>query len=331
MSYFTKEENFKVLTFLIASLGLKTKKHLSESDPQIFITCPAHSDKTPSCSVNVERGIAHCFSCGGSWTLNQLSKEHLGKSAFKILGKHFDEDTEFLNFLNKAKEPEDHKKLPQVQISFDGPMIRLNDLCVTYLLNRGITLEIAREFKMRYMEKGFINGTPFSKRLLIPVIEQTHTLAYEGRDVTGLSLKKVLYPAGSSVNTLYDIDNLKRDEPLYVVEGLMDLAILRQDPYFKNSTSLFGSNPTRRKAALLSDFKQIVWIPDNDKAGYDSVTGYSEMIDLTKTKISILRVPSFCKDVGDFPKNKFNISEKKDQWISNIVSLQSFKTNLISK
>ena len=329
MSYFTREENFKVLTYLISNLGLKTKKRLSESDEQVFCSCAFHQDKTPSMSFNVERGIWRCFSCGRSGNLNQICKELLDKSAFKILGKNFDEDAEFINLLNKSKEPEDYKKIPEVNLSVDGTMSRLNDDCISYLMNRGISLNVSRDFKMRYMEKGYINGTPFTKRLLIPVIEGNKTLSYEGRDITGQSNKKVLYPSKSSVNTLYDIDSLERDKPVYIVEGLMDLAILREEPYFKNSTSIFGSNPTRRKAALLSDFKEIIWIPDNDNAGYDSVRGYSEMIDLTKSRIRVLQVPSFSKDVGDFPKHKFVISEKKDQWIKNIVSLQEFLTNYL--
>jgi DNA primase len=327
MSYFTKSENFKVLVYIVSNLSLKTKKQLNEADEQVFITCPAHSDKTPSCSVNIEKGILHCFSCGMSKTLNQVTKEYLGKSAFKILGKHFDEDTEFLNLLNKAKEPEDYKKIPDVNITIDGAMSRLSDDCITYLLNRGISLNVARDFKMRFMDKGSINGTPFSKRLLIPVIEGNRTLSYEGRDITGRSSKKVLYPSASSVNTLYDIDNLKRDEPLYIVEGLMDLAILREDSYFKNSTSIFGSNPTRRKAALLSDFNELVWLPDNDKAGKESVSGYSKMINLSKTKIKILPVPAFSKDVGDLPKHNFIILEKRTQWLSKMMSLSQYLTN----
>jgi len=329
--YFTHQENLQVFSYVVNTLNLKLKKPLTSSTIQEFCTCPFHKDNTPSLSANLEKGYWKCFSCGDHGTINGLAKKAVGKSAFKILNKEFSSNTEFITIVNRAQTPEDLKKTPDVHIRLDGAMSRLTSECLMYLKNRGITVDVAKSFHMSYFDRGFINGTPFNKRLLVPVYEKGMLLSYEGRDITGQSKKKVLYPSGSSVNTLYDIDNLDRNEPLYLVEGLMDLAVLRAESFFKNSSSLFGSSPTRRKASLLSEFKHIVWIPDNDDAGVQSVMKYSEMIDSTQTRISILPVPSFSKDVGDLPKHNFDISARRDQWLKKMISFNQFLTNYLKR
>jgi len=40
--------------------------------------CPFHNDKTPSFSVNAERGYFHCFGCGAGGTLFDLASALLG-------------------------------------------------------------------------------------------------------------------------------------------------------------------------------------------------------------------------------------------------------------
>jgi len=327
MSLFTQAENIELFNLLLNKTGKKTKKQLTTHSDQEFCQCFYHDDNTPSLSVNLVKGYWHCFACSRSGHINTLCKEILGKSGFTLLNKERTKlEFQSLSQSIKQADPKEVLATPKVTIEVDGMLSRLNDQCLNYLTGRGIEYSVARSFNMKYLDRGLVNGTPFSNRLMIPVYEAGKLLSYEGRDVTGKSNKKVLYPSGSSVNTLFDIDNLDKNKPLYIVEGLMDLAILRSDDYFKNSTSIFGSSPTRRKALLMNQFKEIVWIPDNDRAGHESVEKYSEMIDQTKTRISILPVPSFSKDVGDFPKHKFVISERRSQWLSHEIPLTRFLT-----
>lgn len=314
MSVFTLEENKKVLSIIVNLRHLKTKNNFRSTNE--MIQCPFHKDKTPSMSIDLSRGICHCFSCGWKGTLNKLAKETVNKSAYSIVQKKFNEELEDFNSFTITFQPkslEEIKQTPKVTLEIEGDLTHLNDACLVYLAGRGISSDLARKFKMRYMEHGYINGTPFHKRLLIPVYESGSLLAYEGRDITGSSKKKVLYPKNSSVNTLYDLDNLKRDEPLYVTEGLMDLIILRAHPFFRNSTSLFGASFTERKAALLSEFKSVVFIPDNDAAGFESIERYSQKI--TSPVIKVLPVPEPMKDPGDFYKFKFNLEQRAIQWL----------------
>ena len=327
MSLFSQAENIQLFQFLLNKTGKKTRKPLSNHSDQEFCQCFYHDDKTPSLSISLIKGYWHCFACSRSGHINTLCKEILGQSGFKLLNKKYSKDEfDSMSTVIKQADPNEVLATPKITITVDGMLSRMNDQCLNYLNGRGIDFSVARSFGMKYLDRGLVNGTPFRDRLMIPVYESGKLMSYEGRDITGNSSKKVLYPSGSSVNTLFDIDNLDRQSPLYIVEGLMDLAILRADSHFKNSTSIFGSSPTRRKALLLNQFKEIVWIPDNDRAGFESVQKYSDMIDQTKTLINVLPVPSFSKDVGDFPKHKFIISEKRIQWLSHQVTLTRFLT-----
>ena len=84
----------------------------------------------------------------------------------------------------------------------------------------------------------------------------------------------------------------------------MDLAVLRTSSVFKNSTSIFGANITRRQLELFKRFPKIVYIPDSDAAGEKTV----EKLKAARLgKTYILRIPKKInnvdvKDVGDLTK-----------------------------
>jgi hypothetical protein len=40
--------------------------------PQITILCPWHNDRNPSLSINLTKGMYHCFACGKKGRLRKL-------------------------------------------------------------------------------------------------------------------------------------------------------------------------------------------------------------------------------------------------------------------
>ena len=176
--------------------------------------------------------------------------------------------------------------------------------CAAYLRKRGIPESVAKSMGFKYAEEMLINTNKFKNRLLIPVYEEGRLISIEGRRILDNDEVKVLYPRNSSVNTLFDIDNLDTSSTVYAVEGLMDLAVLRTSDTFKNSTSIFGANITKRQLELLKRFPKIVYIPDSDAAGEKTV----EKLKAAKLgKTYILRIPKKInnidvKDVGDLTK-----------------------------
>jgi len=328
---FSKKEN----EYLITDLGAKTMKHSGDS---VLISCPKHTDKTPSLSIDIELGIFKCFSCGYSGTLNQLYYDMTGQSASKVLGKESQRLSDFKNIYSEnnrliadifKKFGADNTIEPlsdEIKILLPPLDLELKDRRVaSYLRKRGISIQTAKALNFSFISEGKINSVKrgdrkvmsIQNRLVVPIFDNHKLISAELRDVTGLSSKKVLYPSGSSTNTLYDYESLDINKPIYITEGLMDLAVLRNSDYFANSTSTFGTSITYRKINIMKSFKHIVFIPDNDKPGRKAIADkYEELRDLD-IKVEVLEVPSQINDAGDIPKKFISVDNLlKQGWVS---------------
>lgn len=287
---------------VVHALGLKLKTRNLNAADEWRVICPLHQEKTPqgSCYISPEKFVYHCFSCQESGSLSSLYYRLTSRSFYKDFNIVNDEFTAFS--FDSPYAVTDYSIIdPNIRIQIRGAIVpaHKHPESIKYLRARGIPFDIAESMRMGFMNHGYINGTTFSKRLTIPVYEGSRLLAVEGRDVTGTQLK-VLYPKDSMVATIYDVDTLSRSDPLYVVEGLTKLAVLRSDPYFKNSTATFGAGLGDRQLWLLSQFDRVIMIPDKDDAGKKSLRKLKENFG---KPFEILEIPSIgdIKDVGDIP------------------------------
>lgn len=287
-------------------MGLKSKGIPGPNTKEIMVSCPLHGkDKNPSMGINLEKGIYNCFACGASGSIESLFYKVTGLSLRKTLNIKDDPFSRFATPL--PKHTEDDFKLKPIYINYnagDFSEIGSSKECLDYLQSRGISNSVAKALDFKYVEETRINGTLFRKRLIIPVRENGKLISFEGRDITGSQTPKVLYPRNCSVNSLFDIDNLDKNRPLFAVEGLMDLAVLRSCRGFKNSTSIFGANLTKRQINLMKDFPSIVYIPDSDDAGEKTVNilRSSGLADVNVLRLPPILFGSPIKDVGDIPK-----------------------------
>lgn len=301
------DDNRREMTlYAISRLGLKSKTTITPNTHQVMVSCPFHKDKSPSMGIDVLRGVAHCFSCSWSGSIEKLYKELTNGNLRKELGYLDDPFTSFSTSLNFQYITGD-TKLKDIYINADLSLMRdayTDPTCAAYLRKRGIPEPVAKSMGFKYADDILINNNRFRNRLLIPVYEDGRLISIEGRRILDNDETKVLYPRNSSVNTLFDVDNLDTTDTLYAVEGLMDLAVLRTSSVFKNSTSIFGANITRRQIELFKRFPKIVYIPDSDAAGEKTV----EKLKAARLgKTYILRIPKKInnidvKDVGDLTK-----------------------------
>ena len=292
--------------YAISRLGLKSRSPITPNVHQVMVSCPFHKDKSPSMGIDVTRGVVHCFSCSWSGSIEKLYKELTNGNLRKELGYIDDPFTSYSSSLNFQYITDD-TRLKDIYINADLSLMRdayTDPACAAYLRKRGIPESVAKSMGFKYAEEMLINTNKFKNRLLIPVYEEGRLISIEGRRILDNDEVKVLYPRNSSVNTLFDIDNLDTSSTIYAVEGLMDLAVLRTSDTFKNSTSIFGANITKRQLELLKRFPKIVYIPDSDAAGEKTV----EKLKAAKLgKTYILRIPKKInnidvKDVGDLTK-----------------------------
>ena len=316
------DDNRREMTlYAISRLGLKSKTTITPNTHQVMVSCPFHKDKSPSMGIDVTRGVVHCFSCSWSGSIEKLYKELTNGNLRKELGYIDDPFTSYSSSLTFQYITDD-TRLKDIYINADLSLMRdayTDPTCAAYLRKRGIPESVAKSMGFKYAEEMLINTNKFKNRLLIPVYEEGRLISIEGRRILDNDEVKVLYPRNSSVNTLFDIDNLDTSSTVYAVEGLMDLAVLRTSDTFKNSTSIFGANITKRQLELLKRFPRIVYIPDSDAAGEKTV----EKLKTAKLgKTYILRIPKKInnidvKDVGDLTKARIVPQDLVDRnWLS---------------
>lgn len=300
---------------VVSQLNLKSKGRIPRTASWVMFHCPFHKDENPSFGINYDKGIYNCFSCGRHGNIEGLYYDLTGHSLNSFLGiKKADKFSSFSHQSQTPIERPEHKAAKKnVYLNFDSTQLTSaleNKDCVEYLRKRGISLELARSSGFLYADDTYINGTRFKHRICIPVYENGVLQTIEGRRLSADDFgPKVLYPKNTTVNTLYDIDNLDKNSTLYGVEGLMDLFVLRSCSEFKNSTSIFGANVTDRQLSLLREFKEFVYLPDNDDAGIATV---KKMYDSGLQNTYILKVPESLngmnvKDVGDIPKTGMSV------------------------
>lgn len=305
MPRFTPDQNRRAIQIM----GLKGLRDYSARRKAFFVCCFHSADHTPSLSVNFEKGLFYCFGCGESGKISDLiwRQTHVSMTNLLGLGK------EDLDKLVKRDEEVTLRKIVPVDRDLDirGVLVPFNvsEIAKGYLSKRSIALSIANKMNMKYTEEAYISGanvvedkTYFKKRLMIPVYnDKGQMINIEGRDVTFEQQKKCLYPIGGK-KVLYEWYKLDKNRPLFVVEGLIKLAVLRSDSFFENSSTTMGNMISPLQIEQLNLFKEIVIIPDNDKGGV-AMIGFFQ--DVLNTRISVFRIvdpTGTIKDVDEIPK-----------------------------
>ncbi len=263
------------LKTLLLSLGIT-----SEDKGHYFMgPCPSgnHLVKTPSWTLYKDTGHHVCYSCGFSGSINHLVKSLSGKGIIEFCDLGEMESFVFKN--HKIATPSESKGFPvkKNQMIIEGPIFNVsdNEEVTSYLKTRHIDQSFVEDFSLFYMKNGKINGTPISDRLLIPIVYEGKRISIEARDFTGKQKKKVLYPKGGTVNTLFNYDNLDKNELLYLCEGIMDIPMIYSN-ITKNVSCTFGVNVTNTQKEMLKQFPKICLFLDDDKAGHDLVNSFDE-------------------------------------------------------
>ena len=293
----TREDNINALSRLreMGRIAFKGNPYyFSGSNLQIF--CPHHKDKNPSLRVELNRGVWTCFSCHREGNINTLCLEliHLPVREFLGLDAIFD----FKATYEKHVAPPPTFP-PTPILGFTTPALETR-ATYSYLKKRKIQESIVLSMKMLYSDDCSINGSNMRERLLIPMYNDKNEII--NVECRSLDLEKnppkVLYPK-NTFKPLYDEHNLDLEKPLYLVEGLMDLARLREDNRFSNSTATFGTGLSDFQREALNNFNQIILIPDNDEPG---LTFAKTLKEIFRDKFSVMSIrDTSIKDVGDIP------------------------------
>ena len=142
-------------------------KVVSRGGNKYTVQCPFHKDgqeTNPSMSVDDDKGVYKCFTCGakGNVITYLKEKENMSfKDAVKYLGNRFSIDvTDFFSAKSSQKEKIylESRRINRIACNFFGKSLLLKDKngnyfykeAVKYLKNRKIPFSIIKEFKIGY-------------------------------------------------------------------------------------------------------------------------------------------------------------------------------------
>jgi DNA primase len=231
------------LEFFLDFEGIDYKATTGHSGEQFNVReCPVCGASKWKVYLNADTGLGNCFSGSCQATFNKFSfiKAHIGAGGPREVEDHLKSLARELGWRPKRKieyavQEETACKLPA---SIELPTEDGQNLL--YLEKRGFDAEIARYFHLRYCHEGFhvykkpdgTNGVQnFSGRVIIPVYDLDGDLVtYQGRDVTGDSEKKYLFPSAlpGTGRFIYNGHNANHARRIVIAEGAFDVAAVKR-------------------------------------------------------------------------------------------------------
>ena len=152
--------------------------------------CPFHSEKTPSFTVDAEKGLYHCFGCGvgGDVFTFVMEKENLGfPEAVAFLAEKYHIPLPEKKRLSPQalKLEEQLKKICESALAFFKNSLRTTaegKKALTYLKERGLSDTVIEEFQLGYAPNAWdgLSGY-FKKKGVAPALLEKAGLALPGR------------------------------------------------------------------------------------------------------------------------------------------------------
>lgn len=319
--------------------------------------CPFHNEKTPSFSVTPEKGFYYCFGCGAAGNaINFLMNyehctfpEALEKLANRAniplpvadMSKEQRERNEYRHKLYEINELASnffHNCLTQTSLGKPG---------LDYLLNRGLTMETIKKFKLgfapnswdklyrsfieRHIQESYLlelglcrKGSGgkvydyFRNRVMFPIMDgRGRVVAFGGR-VLDDSTPKYLNSPETSIfskgHVLFAFDKayptIRSTKQAILVEGYMDV-ISAHNVGITNVVASLGTAYTKDHGKLLlRQAEEIILAYDMDGAGQKAAKRAMELLVNTDFKVRVLAMPDG-KDPDDYCRHHGKEAFKK--------------------
>lgn len=315
-------EQYESVPNLLADFGCS---RIREESNRWTASSPFREDKNPS--FYMYKDTLHWEDPGNAeeprgsinrlcWlTLHKPLREHLRYNVEEKRNNAFlpkkKDDKKIRTFIReKDYSPSDYELVIQgTGIDYN---LQRNPEALDYARSRFMTDEFIDFFHVGYSRKSYIylrkKGEElrepikalFYQRLTIPIIEDGVIASIEGRDITRHQPNKCIYPAsyegsigGSSYRRLFNIDNLDRNKPLIICEGIMDTVRIWQS-ITKNVTCTYGSSLKRRLLKDINEFRDVIIFSDSDAGG---LTAMRHMDEFYSRDFRVAQLPS--GDPGD--------------------------------
>ena len=311
---------------------------------------PFKNEKTPSFTVNDEKGFYHCFSTGEHGNIfDFLMKTKSFKFGEAVRALAIDAGMEVYKFTQFDKKKEERFiKYKNIYKSFEDYFheqlfVNLNKDSLNYLLNRKISLDVIKKFKIGFVPKNnnffeilkktfseeeiklsglfyliessnnYINR--FNSRIIFPIKNLSgDTIAFGGRVIQNTKLAKYInspetefYKKGRQ---LFNFNNAKderaKENEVIIVEGYADVLSLYSNG-IKNVISNSGTALTELQIKLIwKFFSNPIICLDGDESGQLAALRIAERLfsTITENNKIYFTILENGKDPDDIVKEK---------------------------
>lgn len=269
---------------ILLSANIDVPMHRNE----FSIVCPFHLDTTPSCSINLDKGVWICFAGCGQGSLRIFVQRVLNIDT-----------TELNKLVGEAEYVLDLDLFEEYQPTYDylEEIVLPEDVIVgrypSWVYRRGFTTEVLDEWEC---------GTNIYDDLVIPIRdEKSKLVGWVTRRKA--ATPKYMYSKGlKKSKVLFGAHKVKSCPFVCITEGTLDAMWLTQHGY--SAVALLGMSMSKRQQELLSTLRteEVVLCLDNDTAGRAGLNQALQSIGHTMMN-SYVRLPKEYKDVQEI-KNK---------------------------
>lgn len=274
--------------------------------------CPFHNEKTPSFSVNEEKGFYHCFGCGehgdiisftmktGNLDFRAAIKELADQAGLKLPDYKPKSEAQIAREKSYVDITEAATKLYQKKLFED-----VGSHALSYIRGRGFTDEMIEKYRIGYAPKNNLiaNSFPnvrqdtlistglcrrgdygmydfFRDKLMFPIFNAAgQVVAFSGRSLDGSEPKYInttdtdmFHKRRTIFGFNFARDAIHRANRSIVVEGQID-AIKMQTNGFPETVAPLGTALTEDHiAALCKSNRNITFCFDGDNAGQKAAT-----------------------------------------------------------
>lgn len=201
--------------------------------------CPICGNTSEKVYLNADTGLGNCFAGdhppGENFNKWNFIKAHTGIESARELIEYIKTVAREMGWrARRVTSVEVNVESPELVIPESFP-IPINKKNLKYLSERNIDEVIAKYFNLRYSKNGMFwykdhegqaRYQSYAKRIIIPIFDlKGELVSFQGRDITGKSEKKYLFPPGfsSTGRYLYNGHNAKGSKSIVVNEGAFDV------------------------------------------------------------------------------------------------------------
>ena len=339
---------------------------LTPKGKNFFGVCPFHDDNNPSMSVNRDKKIYKCFSCGATGTVFKFIMDYENIPFSEAVQKVADIAGIAVN-IRQAPKVQNHTALHDIyDLSLKFYINNINTAAgkdaKEYLHNRGITEEIIKEFQIGLalkgkdalskillkkfnekdiMKSGLVNKNEygyldlFYERIMFPLYDLNgQAVAYSGRIYNREDNSKYFNTRETEIfkkgELLYNYhrakESARQKNQILVMEGFMDV-IRAHTVGIKNVVATMGTAVTKNQALLIKKLaKEVILCFDGDEAGAKATMACADELIAIGVTPKVIRLENNMDPDEFIRKNGVKEFEIR---INNPISIMDFKLSFL--